>query len=66
MNHQILTLCRDIKKSQSVKRGSIQVGVVGLDAADSSAVGTGGTLCVEMGLYADISWESRCNIKINF
>ena len=42
MNHQILTLCRGIKKSQSVKRGSIQVGVVGLDAADSSAVGTGG------------------------
>ena len=30
------------QKSQSVKRGSIQVGVVGLDAADSSAVGSGG------------------------
>ena len=25
----------------------------------------GGALCVEMGFYADISWESRCNIKIN-
>ena len=59
MNHQILTLCWDIKKSQSVKRGSIQVGVVGLDAADSSAVGTGGggggALCVEVGFYADMS-----------
>ena len=22
------------------------------------------TLCVEMGMYADISWESRCNIEI--
>ena len=22
-------------------------------------------LCVEMGFYADISWESRCNIEIN-
>ena len=30
------------QKSQSVKRGSIQVGVVGLDAPDSSAVGSGG------------------------
>ena len=30
------------QKSQSVKRGSIQVGVVGLDAADSSAVGSEG------------------------
>ena len=25
----------------------------------------GGALCVEMGFYADISWESRCNIEIN-
>ena len=24
-----------------------------------------GALCVEMGFYADISWESRCNIEIN-
>ena len=24
-----------------------------------------GALCVEMVLYADISWESRCNIEIN-
>ena len=24
-----------------------------------------GALCVEMGFYANISWESRCNIKIN-
>ena len=23
------------------------------------------SLCVEMGFYADISWESRCNIEIN-
>ena len=22
-------------------------------------------LCVEMGVYVDISWESRCNIEIN-
>ena len=22
-------------------------------------------LCVEMGFYADISWESKCNIEIN-
>ena len=22
-------------------------------------------LCVEMGFYADISWESRCNIEVN-
>ena len=38
------------------------------------AVGKGGRggghltpppLCVEMGLYADIFWESRCNIEIN-
>ena len=27
--------------------------------------GRGGALCVEMGFYADISWESRCNIEIN-
>ena len=26
--------------------------------------GPGGALCVEMGFYADISWESRCNIEI--
>ena len=25
----------------------------------------GGALCVEMGFYADISWESRCGIEIN-
>ena len=25
----------------------------------------GGALYVEMGFYADISWESRCSIKIN-
>ena len=24
-----------------------------------------GALCVEVGFYADISWESRCNIEIN-
>ena len=24
-----------------------------------------GALCVEMGFYADISWESRWNIEIN-
>ena len=24
----------------------------------------GGALCVEMGFYVDISWESRCNIEI--
>ena len=24
-----------------------------------------GALCVEMGFYLDISWESRCNIEIN-
>ena len=24
----------------------------------------GGALCVEIGFYADISWESRCNNKI--
>ena len=24
-----------------------------------------GALCVEMGFYADMSWESRCNIEIN-
>ena len=24
----------------------------------------GGALCVEMGFYADISWESRCNREI--
>ena len=29
------------------------------------AVGAEGALCVEMGFYADISWESRCNIEIN-
>ena len=23
------------------------------------------TLCVEMGFYADISWESRCNVEVN-
>ena len=23
-----------------------------------------GALCVEMEFYADISWESRCNIEI--
>ena len=27
--------------------------------------GEGGALCVEMGFYADISWESRCGIEIN-
>ena len=43
---------------------------------NSKAVGAGGTvapadfdrggaLFVEMGFYADISWESKCNIKIN-
>ena len=25
----------------------------------------GGALCVEVGFYADISWESRHNIEIN-
>ena len=25
----------------------------------------GGALCVEMGFYRDIFWESRCNIEIN-
>ena len=25
----------------------------------------GRALCVEMGFYADIFWESRCNIEIN-
>ena len=25
----------------------------------------GGALCVEMGFYAEISWESRWNIEIN-
>jgi hypothetical protein len=25
----------------------------------------GGALCFEMGFYADINWESRCNIEIN-
>jgi hypothetical protein len=30
-----------------------------------SAGGTEGALCVEMGFYADISFESRCNIEIN-
>ena len=29
------------------------------------AGGTRGALCVEMGFYADIFWESRCNIEIN-
>ena len=29
------------------------------------AVGEGGALYVEMGFYADISWESRCGIEIN-
>ena len=24
-----------------------------------------GDMCVEMGFYADISWESECNIEIN-
>ena len=24
-----------------------------------------GALCVEIGFYADISWESRCNIEIS-
>ena len=24
-----------------------------------------GALCVDMGFYEDISWESRCNIEIN-
>ena len=24
-----------------------------------------GALCVEVGFYADISWESKCNIEIN-
>ena len=24
----------------------------------------GGALCVQIGFYADISWESRCNIEI--
>ena len=27
--------------------------------------GRGGALGVNMGFYADISWESRCNIEIN-
>ena len=27
-------------------------------------VGGGGALCVEMGFYVDISWESRWNIEI--
>ena len=27
--------------------------------------GRGGALCVEMVFYADISWESRCNIEID-
>ena len=27
--------------------------------------GWGGALCVEMGFYRDIFWESRCNIEIN-
>ena len=30
-----------------------------------SQAGGGGALCVEMGFYADISWESRRNIEIN-
>ena len=25
----------------------------------------GGALCVQMGFYEDIFWESRCNIEIN-
>ena len=25
----------------------------------------GAALCVEMGFYADVSWESRCNMEIN-
>ena len=29
------------------------------------AGGPGGALCVEMGFYTDISWESRWNIEIN-
>ena len=28
-------------------------------------LGVGGTLCVDLGFYTDISWESRCNIEIN-
>ena len=34
-------------------------------AGPSGTGGAGGALCVEMGFYEDISWESRCNIKIN-
>ena len=41
------------QKSQSVKRGSIQVGVVGLDAADSSAVGSGGVMGLPPQILAD-------------
>ena len=25
----------------------------------------GGALCVEVGFYMEISWESRCNIEIS-
>ena len=27
--------------------------------------GTPSPLCVEIGFYADFSWESRCNVEIN-
>ena len=45
---------------------------VGIGLADLSNMGGGDgsgppapypLLCVEMGVYADISWESRCNIE---
>ena len=31
----------------------------------ASVWGKAGALCVEMGFYMDISWESRCNNEIN-
>ena len=35
------------------------------DYANHMTTYTPPPLCVVMGFYADISWESRCNIKIN-
>ena len=36
-----------------------------IDPSDTGTGGWGGALCVEMGFYEDISWESRCDIEIN-
>ena len=45
------------EKSHVKRAASVLLRAVGAEG--------GGALCVEMGFYSDISWESICNIEIN-